>query len=277
MGKKGEVPAVVATLTGRSAGCSGGEDHDYEIRQRGLDPSRVRRWFQKHHHMTFQAYQRALRIGQAFGRIRHGDKVIDAAFDSGYESLSGFSESFKKITGVSPKKNRQVQLIRITRLSTPLGPMLAGATEQGIACWNLSTGACGNAVETPEKTAECRVCPRFKPFFDTLQTQLDEYFAVQGRFSIFLGCTGNSFQQRSGKPYVKYPTVRCAHPGPAQMLGKRMPPCRGQDYGDNRIAILIPCHRVIGKDGKLVGYGGGLSRKRYLLDLENRHIGAKLV
>jgi AraC family transcriptional regulator of adaptative response/methylated-DNA-[protein]-cysteine methyltransferase len=38
--------------------------------------------------------------------------------------------------------------------------------------------------------------------------------------------------------------------------------------GDNRISILIPCHRVIGKDGELVGYGGGLWRKKYLLDLE---------
>jgi AraC family transcriptional regulator of adaptative response/methylated-DNA-[protein]-cysteine methyltransferase len=82
--------------------------------------------------MTFQGYLRALRIGQAFGRINHGEKVIDAAFASGYESLSGFTESFKKITMFSPKQSHRGNLITVTRLLTPLGPMLAGATEQGI-------------------------------------------------------------------------------------------------------------------------------------------------
>ncbi len=43
--------------------------------------------------------------------------------------------------------------------------------------------------------------------------------------------------------------------------------------GDNRLAIVVPCHRVIGSDGKLVGYGGGLWRKRYLLELERRALG----
>ena len=69
---------------------------DYEIRQRGIDPSRIRRWFKKNHDMTFQAYLRARRLNEAFGRIRHKSKVIDSAFDSGYESLSGFNDAFKK-------------------------------------------------------------------------------------------------------------------------------------------------------------------------------------
>src|SRR5450830_539442 len=62
---------------------------DSDLRARGLDPSRVSYWFKRHHEMTFQAYLRALRIGQAFGRIKHGERVTGTALESGYESLSG--------------------------------------------------------------------------------------------------------------------------------------------------------------------------------------------
>jgi AraC family transcriptional regulator of adaptative response/methylated-DNA-[protein]-cysteine methyltransferase len=62
---------------------------DCDLRAMGLEPSRVRYWFKKHHGMTFQAYLRALRIGQAFGRIKYGEKVAGTAFESGYESLRG--------------------------------------------------------------------------------------------------------------------------------------------------------------------------------------------
>ena len=57
--------------------------NDSHLRERGLDPSRVRYWFKKQHGMTFQGYLRMLRIGQAFGRIKHGEKVVSTAFDSG--------------------------------------------------------------------------------------------------------------------------------------------------------------------------------------------------
>lgn len=105
---------------------------DSDLRQRSLEPNRVRRWFKKHHGITFQAFLRAQKISRAFGQIRYGDKVIEAAYDSGYESLSGFTESFKKTTGFSPVKSSQQQVIMVTRIATPLGQMLAAASEKGI-------------------------------------------------------------------------------------------------------------------------------------------------
>ena len=82
--------------------------------------------------MTFQAYLRTLRISEAFGRIKHGEKVINAAYDSGYDSISGFTETFRETTGFSPKKSSEKKSIIINRILSPLGPMLAGATEEGI-------------------------------------------------------------------------------------------------------------------------------------------------
>jgi AraC family transcriptional regulator of adaptative response/methylated-DNA-[protein]-cysteine methyltransferase len=61
---------------------------DQDLRDRGLHPDRVRRWFQHHHGMTFHAYHRARRLGLALGRIRHGSDVTSSAFDHGYDSLS---------------------------------------------------------------------------------------------------------------------------------------------------------------------------------------------
>ncbi len=73
---------------------------DYDLRTKGIDPARIRRWFKKHYGMTFQSYLRLLRINNAFGRIKHGEKVVESAYELGYESLSGFTESFQKINRI---------------------------------------------------------------------------------------------------------------------------------------------------------------------------------
>ena len=77
---------------------------DHDLRQRGIEPSQIRRWFLKNHGITFHAFQRLFRINSAFKKIQNGESVMHTAYDSGFESLSGFSDSFKNIFGVSPKK-----------------------------------------------------------------------------------------------------------------------------------------------------------------------------
>ena len=76
---------------------------DADVRARGLSPERVRRWFQRNHGMTFHAYSRARRLGSALGRMKDGSEVTRAAFDSGYDSLSGFHEAFRRYFGSSPR------------------------------------------------------------------------------------------------------------------------------------------------------------------------------
>ena len=79
MEHRGAAPEWLAPLLEEIDAGSGLMMRDADLRLRGLDPSRVRHWFKKHHGMTFQAYLRALRVGQAFGRIRYGEKVASAA------------------------------------------------------------------------------------------------------------------------------------------------------------------------------------------------------
>ncbi|MDP8078828.1 bifunctional transcriptional activator/DNA repair enzyme AdaA [Phocoenobacter skyensis] len=97
---------------------------DYQLRQKGISPDVVRRWFNKHYGMTFQAYQRMYRINNAYQELKKGKNTTHTAFDSGYESLSGFGYTFKKMIGKSPKSSNEKNIILISRLTTPLGAMV---------------------------------------------------------------------------------------------------------------------------------------------------------
>ena len=245
---------------------------DQDLRERGLEPARVRRWFQKHHAMTFHAYARALRLGHAFGRIRQGDAVAPAAFGSGYGSLSGFTDSFKRTTGWSPSESRDRNLVTVTRISTPLGPMIAGATENGICLLEFVDR---RMIETQlarlRKHLHAEILPGTSPLFELLSDQLNEYFnRDRTSFDVPLITPGTAFQKRvwAALQAIPYGETR-TYAQQAEAIGQPTATrAVARANGDNRIAILIPCHRVVGKDGSLTGYGGGLWRKRYLLDLE---------
>lgn len=109
-----------------------------DLEQRGLQPERVRRWFKKNHNMTFQGYLRMLRVHQAFRQIRGGVAVASTAMGTGYTSLSGFGDAFKKTTGFAPAASKDKSIVTICRLLTPLGPMMEGATEAGICLLEFS-------------------------------------------------------------------------------------------------------------------------------------------
>jgi len=249
---------------------------DWEIREMNIDPNRLRRWFRKHYDMTFQEYLRLLRLGQAIGQIKHGNSVSDTAFNSGYDSLSGFSDSVKANFGQSPSALTDKSIIVLSRLSSPLGPMLAGATEDGICLLEfVDRRMLETQLKRLRKYLNAETVPGKSPYFGLLQKQLDEYFeGKRMEFSIPLVLPGTDFQKQvwaelQSIPYGEARTYkeqahRIGNPDAIRAVGKA--------NGDNRIAIIIPCHRVIGSDGTLVGYGGGLERKEYLLKLESRSV-----
>ncbi|HSP87046.1 MAG TPA: Ada metal-binding domain-containing protein, partial [Ignavibacteriaceae bacterium] len=89
------------------------------LREKNIDPARISRWFKKNHGLTFQSYLRLLRVNKAFGQIKYGDKILESALDTGYESLSGFTEAFKKTTGFSPSESKNKNIISVTRILSP--------------------------------------------------------------------------------------------------------------------------------------------------------------
>jgi methylated-DNA-[protein]-cysteine S-methyltransferase len=103
-------------------------------------------------------------------------------------------------------------------------------------------------------------------------TQLSEYFAGSRRaFELDLSMAGNPFERRVWDELVEIPYGETASYGEiAQRVGAASAArAVGLANGRNPIAVIVPCHRVIGADGSLTGYGGGLERKRFLLDLES--------
>ncbi len=246
-----------------------------ELRKKNIEPTRIRRWFKKHHGITFQSYLRALRLNRAFGQIKHNEKIIDSAFDSGYESLSGFAEAFKKKTGFSPSVSRSEKIISITRILTPLGPMFAGAVDEGICLLEFTDRRMlETQMSTLQKKLKARLIPGGSRYFADLERQLKEYFnGDRKKFDIPLSLPGSEFQLRTwgilrSIPYGK----TCSYEEQASAMGQpNAVRAAARANGENRISIIIPCHRVIAKNGKLAGYGGGLWRKQYLIDMEKKY------
>ena len=246
---------------------------DYDLVQRGIEPSHIRRWFKKHHGLTFHSYQRMLRINAAYNSIRRGDTVTDSAFESGYNSLSAFNESFRSIFGNSASRSLETQVINIVRFTTPIGPMFACGTSQGVRLLDFTDR---RMLETEFKDLCERlnavILPGNNPHLDHLQSELTEYFSGKRRiFTIPLDTPGTEFQQSVWKGLLEIPYGETrSYKEQAIAIGNpKAVRAVASANGHNRVGIVIPCHRVIGSDGSLVGYGGGLLRKRWLLDLES--------
>lgn len=248
---------------------------DWDLTQQGVEPSKIRRWFLKNHGITFQAYQRMYRINSAFKKIQNGEPVTSVAFDSGYESLSGFTDSFKSIFGVSPSNSKDKQIINITRLETPLGTMFACAAEQGICLLEFTDRKMlETELKSLAKQLNANIIQGANKHFDLLRRQLDEYFEGKRKeFTIQLFTPGTEFQQSVWKVLQTIP-YGSTYSYKQQAIALKKPDAFravANANGMNRISIIIPCHRVIGEDGNLIGYGGGLWRKKWLLDLEKQN------
>jgi len=248
--------------------------HDRELRENNFDPSRVRRWFKANHGITFHAYLRTLRLGKALGRLKHGDNLTQTAFDHGYESLSGFREAIRKITGIPAGKSKHQTSVYLNRILTPLGPLLAGATNEGICLLEFMDRRMLNTqIKILARRLNCNFIPGSNKFIDQLSKELKEYFkGVLKHFETPLIFRGTNFQESVWKNLLKIPSGETiSYEELAERIGNsNAVRAVGKANGDNRIAIVIPCHRVIGKDGNLTGYGGGLWRKKFLIELEKK-------
>ncbi|MDN7877292.1 bifunctional transcriptional activator/DNA repair enzyme AdaA [Burkholderia aenigmatica] len=246
---------------------------DARLRQRGLSPERIRRWFQQHYGMSFQAFQRSLRINTALEELKAGRRTIDVALDSGYDSLSGFGYTCRKLTGRAPTEAANVILIH--RFTTPLGPMFVCATEQGVCLLEfVDRRMLETEFKDLQRLLRARILTGENAHTRQAEREIGEYFAgTRKQFDLTLDTPGSPFQQSVWQALQAVPYGSTASYGEqAERLGKpqSVRAVAGAN-GANRVAIVIPCHRVLGKDGALTGYGGGLARKQWLLEHEKRH------
>lgn len=251
---------------------------DGDLRKRGVAPSQLRRWFKKNHQMSFHAFQRMLRINHAFARINQGDNVTATAFDTGFQSLSGFNDSFRDIIGGPPTLSRGKTVIHINRFTTPLGPMFACATSQGICLLEFTDRRMlERELQDLKKRLNAVILPGENVHVRAVKQEMTEYFEGKRKhFTVSLHTPGTPFQQSVWQQLqqIGYGAVRSYKEIAAALGSPLAVRAVGNANGSNRVAVIIPCHRVIADNGGLVGYGGGVHRKRWLLDFERANCGS---
>lgn len=246
---------------------------DADIKRLGIDPARARRYFQKNYGMTFQAYSRGRRLGKAFEQIRLGKDLDDVTLGHGFGSYSGFREAFAKAFGTPPGKAQRAACLLVTWIESPLGPLIAGATADRLVLLEFTDRRMLDAqFVTLRRIYKRPIVPGTNAVLRQLGTELAAYFAGHlKKFTVPLEYPGSPFQKKVWTELQRIPFGRTiSYEELAERVGTpRAQRAAGSANGKNRIAIVIPCHRVVNKSGKLGGYGGGLWRKQRLLELEH--------
>lgn len=245
---------------------------DADLRAKGMSPEIIRRWFNQNYGMTFHTFQRMYRVSTAFQELKKGKKTTEIAYNTGYESLSGFGYTFKKLMGQSPKKSKGQSVLLISRVTTPLGPMFICGTDKGICLLEfVDREILEKEFKDLQRLLKTQIIAGENEWMKQAKKELKEYFNGQRKvFDVALHTPGTVFQNTywTALKEVPYGTTTI-YQQLAQKIGKpKAVRAVGAANGQNRICIIVPCHRVIGKNGKLRGFGGGLERKQWLLDHE---------
>lgn len=167
------------------------------------------------------------------------------------------------------------QVISIRHLNTPLGVMIAGATDNGLCLLEYHDRTLlTKELEDLQVLLNAEVTEQDHPIIDRANSELHEYFAGSRKnFSVPLLTPGTQFQQKVWHSLIDIPYGETrSYIMQSEILGDvKSIRAVAHANGCNRISIIIPCHRVIGKNGSLTGYGGGIERKRFLLLHESHY------
>jgi AraC family transcriptional regulator of adaptative response/methylated-DNA-[protein]-cysteine methyltransferase len=213
-------------------------------------------------------------MGKALEQIRQGADLDEVALGNGYDSHSGFREAFGRTFGRPPGRSRGTDCVVAGWVESPVGPLVVAARAEGICLLEFTDRRMlETQFDTLRQRFGCAIVPGRHEHLDQLQDELAQYFAGKlTEFRVPVVYPGSPFQCKVWDrlrqiPYgetLSYEALarEIGSPGAQRAVGRA--------NGQNRIAIILPCHRVVNKDGQLGGYGGGLWRKEFLLDLERR-------
>jgi AraC family transcriptional regulator of adaptative response/methylated-DNA-[protein]-cysteine methyltransferase len=240
----------------------------------GYAPHHFQRLFKRDLGVSPAEYARGLRNKRAQTALKANGRVTDAVYDAGYQSPSGFYSDAKERLGMTPSAWRdggRGETIRWTAFDSPLGEMLIASTSKGI---------CRLTFDDSEQSLR-RLFPNativkddggLKELVEGALTAIERPLAAH---ELPIDVAGTAFQEAVWRELRKIPVgetrsyadiaAAIGHPKAVRAVGTA--------NGDNHVAVLIPCHRVIRSDGSLGGYGGGLENKKKLLAAEGHALG----
>ena len=238
----------------------------------GLDPSTVRRAFKRHFGMTYLEMARLSRLRTGAETLPAGARVIDAQLEAGYDSPAAFRSAFANWLGLAPGRFVKNALLRADWIETKLGVMIAVSDAHALHLLEFTER---KALPTELKRLFAHAkgslgFGRFAPT-DQIEAEMDAFLALRrDRFETRLAPLGTPFTQDVWRALRDIPAGQVrSYTEVARMIGRPdATRAVARANGANPIAIAIPCHRVLGADGALTGYGGGLWRKQALIELE---------
>ena len=242
----------------------------------GISPFHLQRVFKKQLGMSPRQYVEARRLGHVKQSLRLGETVTNATYGAGFTSKGRLYEKTSTGLGVNPgtfRRGGEGLAIHYTIIDSPIGRLLLGATGKGLCA--VSIGASDEAVESALKEDYYAAdLYRSDQQMMTWAREFSHYFDGK-EFSkqLPIDVQATAFQWRVWKqiqsvPYGKTTTYSAI----AQKLGEpKAVRAVANACAGNHVALLIPCHRVVGKKGDLRGYRWGLKRKHDLLTLEQKH------
>lgn len=214
-------------------------------------------------------YARAVRSRRTEQALKANGRVTDAVYDAGYQSPSGFYNDAKERLGMTPSAWRdggRGETVRWTTFDSPLGQMLIAATSKGICRLTFDDSEFSLRRHFPNATI-LKDEGGLKELVEGALTAIERPLAAP---DLPIDVAGTAFQEAVWRELRKIPPGETrSYAEIAAAIGQpKAVRAVGTANGDNHVAVLIPCHRVIRSDGSLGGYAGGLDRKRKLLAAE---------
>ena len=241
----------------------------------GLSPFTVQRLFKKELGVSPLQYQRALRAGRLRSELKQGGSVTKAIYEAGFGSSSrAYEGSALGMTPARFAKGGKGEQITWATARTPFGWMIVGSTERGL-CW-LALGATSAEAEASLRAefplATLRRDPSLSKLVDTaLESVRDGSDLLQSRAGVEpLDLRGTVFQLRVWQALRAIPRgeTRSYSQLAREMGDPKATRAVARACALNRVAVVVPCHRVVGVSGSLTGYRWGVERKRQLLEAE---------
>ena len=245
-----------------------------ELVRLGYDPSTIRRSFKRHFGLTFLEMARQRRLRDGFDALSSGEKVIAAQHDANFDSPSAFRKAFARLLGCAPSDIREGGMLRASWIPTQLGDMIAVSSKSHLHLLEfVDRKALPNELKALRASTDNQFSlGRFEPT-DQVEEELEQYLTGKcGEFRTPIHQTGSAFSQQVWAALRDIPPGQTrSYSTLAQAIGRpNAVRAVARANGSNQIAILVPCHRVIGADGSLTGYGGGLWRKQKLIEIERQ-------
>jgi len=208
-------------------------------------------------------------------QIRMGESVINTQIDMGYESSSGFRDAFSKIMGGTPTKfNQHLNILKAAWLDTPLGAMIAISDEKLLYLLEfVDRRGLEREIERLRIKTESAIIPGSTEPILMIEEELKLYFnGTLQKFNTPKYFVGSEFQKMVWQELINIPYGETrSYLDQAKALGKPTSyRAVANANGMNQLAIIVPCHRIINSNGELGGYGGGLHRKKWLIEHERK-------